>query len=69
MVTIVAFNDKFREELLNCEIIEILFEAKVLIVRWRKEQRFSHIVLYAMFSKQALTSSGSRTPQKLTRKE
>lgn len=26
-----SFNDKFRDELLNCEIFETLFEAKVLI--------------------------------------
>ncbi len=28
---------KFRDELLNCEIFDTLFEAKVLIERWRKE--------------------------------
>jgi transposase InsO family protein len=28
---------KLRDELLNCEIFETLFEAKVLIERWRKE--------------------------------
>jgi transposase InsO family protein len=32
-----SFNDKFRDELLNCEIFETLFEAKVLIEMWRKE--------------------------------
>ncbi len=32
-----SFNGKFRDELLNCEIFETLFEAKVLIERWRKE--------------------------------
>ena len=26
-----------RDELLNCEIFDTLFEAKVLIERWRKE--------------------------------
>ena len=34
---IVNDNGKFRDELLNCEIFETLFEAKVLIERWRKE--------------------------------
>ncbi len=32
-----SFNDKFRDELLNCEIFETLFKAKVLIERRRKE--------------------------------
>ncbi|MHC4269781.1 MAG: IS3 family transposase [Planctomycetota bacterium] len=32
-----SFNGKFRDELLNCEIFDTLFEAKVLIERWRKE--------------------------------
>ena len=32
-----SFNGKFRDELLNGEIFETLFEAKVLIERWRKE--------------------------------
>ena len=32
-----SFYCKFRDELLNCEIFETLFEAKVLIERWRKE--------------------------------
>ena len=32
-----SFNGKFRDELLNGEIFETMFEAKVLIERWRKE--------------------------------
>ncbi len=32
-----SFNGKLRDELLNGEIFETLFEAKVLIERWRKE--------------------------------
>jgi transposase InsO family protein len=32
-----SFNGKFSDELLNGEIFEALFEAKVLIERWRKE--------------------------------
>ena len=32
-----SFNGKFRDELLNREIFETLFESKVLIERWRKE--------------------------------
>jgi putative transposase len=32
-----SFNGKLRDELLNCEIFETLFEAKVLIEKWRKE--------------------------------
>ncbi len=32
-----SFNGKFSDELLNGEIFETLFEAKVLIERWRKE--------------------------------
>ena len=32
-----SFNSKFRDERLNCEIFETLFEAKVLIERWRME--------------------------------
>ena len=32
-----SFNGKLRDELLNCEIFETLFEAKVLIERWRRE--------------------------------
>jgi transposase InsO family protein len=32
-----SFNGKFRDELLNCEIFDTLFEAKVLIERWRME--------------------------------
>ncbi len=32
-----SFNGKFRYELLNCEIFDTLFEAKVLIERWRRE--------------------------------
>ncbi len=31
------FNGKFRYELLNCEIFDTLFEAKVLIEKWRRE--------------------------------
>ncbi|MCP4875122.1 MAG: transposase, partial [Gammaproteobacteria bacterium] len=30
-----SFNGKFRDEFLNCEIFDTLFEAKVLIERWR----------------------------------
>ena len=32
-----SVNGKFHDELLNCEIFETLFEAKVLIERWSKE--------------------------------
>ncbi len=32
-----SFNGKLRAEFLNCEIFETLFEAKVLIERWRRE--------------------------------
>jgi transposase InsO family protein len=32
-----SFNGKFRDELLNREIFDTLFEAKVLIEEWRKE--------------------------------
>ena len=32
-----SFNGKVRDELLNCDIFETLFEAKVLIEGWRKE--------------------------------
>ncbi len=32
-----SFNGKIRDELLNCEIFDTLFEAKVLIERWRME--------------------------------
>ena len=32
-----SFNGKLRDELLNREIFDTLFEAKVLIERWRKE--------------------------------
>lgn len=32
-----SFNGKFRDELLNREIFDTLFEAKVLVNRWRRE--------------------------------
>ena len=32
-----SFNGKLRDELLNEEIFDTLFEAKVLIEQWRKE--------------------------------
>ena len=32
-----SFNGKLRDELLNREIFDSLFEAKVLVERWRKE--------------------------------
>ena len=32
-----SFNGKLRDELLNCEIFDTLFEAKVLIEQWRVE--------------------------------
>ena len=32
-----SFNGKLRDELLNLEIFDILFEAKVLVERWRNE--------------------------------
>ncbi len=32
-----SFNAKLPDELLNCELFETVFEAKVLIERWRKE--------------------------------
>ena len=31
-----SFNGKMRDELLNCEIFDIMHEAKVLIERWRR---------------------------------
>ncbi len=36
-----SFNGKFRYEFLNCEIFDTLFEAKVLIERWRREYNTS----------------------------
>jgi len=36
-----SFNGKLRDELLNCEIFDTLFEAKVLVERWRKE--YNHV--------------------------
>ena len=36
-----SFNGKLRDEVLNMEIFDALFEAKVLIERWRKE--YNHI--------------------------
>ena len=38
---IVSFNGKLRDELLNREIFDMLFEAKVLVERWRRE--YNHI--------------------------
>ena len=32
-----SFNGKLRDELLNREIFDSLFEAKLLVERWRKE--------------------------------
>jgi len=32
-----SFNGKFRDELLNREIFDTLFEAKVLVERWKRE--------------------------------
>ena len=32
-----SFNGKLRDELLNLEIFDTLFEAKVLVERWRRE--------------------------------
>ncbi len=32
-----SFNGKLRDELLNREIFDTLFEAKVLVERWRRE--------------------------------
>lgn len=32
-----SFNGKLRDELLNLEVFDTLFEAKVLVERWRKE--------------------------------
>jgi len=32
-----SFNGKLRDELLNCEIFDTLFEAKVLVDRWKRE--------------------------------
>ena len=32
-----SFNGKLRDELLNMEIFDTLFEAKILIERWRRE--------------------------------
>ncbi len=36
-----SFNGKLRDELLNLEIFDTLFEAKVLIDRWRRE--YNHV--------------------------
>ncbi len=36
-----SFNGKLRDELLNREIFDTLFEAKVLVARWRRE--YNHI--------------------------
>ena len=36
-----SFNGKLRDELLNGEIFDTLFEAKVLVERWRRE--YNHI--------------------------
>lgn len=36
-----SFNGKLRDELLNREIFDTLFEAKVLVDRWRRE--YNHI--------------------------
>jgi putative transposase len=32
-----SFNGKLRDELLNVEIFDTLFEAQVLVERWRKQ--------------------------------
>jgi putative transposase len=32
-----SFNGKLRDELLNGEVLDTLFEAKVLVERWRRE--------------------------------
>ncbi len=32
-----SFNGKMRDELLNCEIFDNMFEVRILIERWRKE--------------------------------
>ena len=32
-----SFNEKLRDELLNCEIFTTLTEAKVLIAEWKEE--------------------------------
>jgi transposase InsO family protein len=36
-----SFNGKLRDEVLNVEIFDTLYEAKVLIERWR--QHYNHI--------------------------
>ena len=36
-VYIKSFNGKLRDELLNQEIFETLFEAKVIVERWKTE--------------------------------
>jgi putative transposase len=36
-----SFNGKLRDELLNREVFDTLFEAKVLVERWRRE--YNHI--------------------------
>ena len=36
-----SFNGKLRDELLNREIFDTLFEAKILVERWRRE--YNHI--------------------------
>ncbi len=42
-----SFNGKLRDELLNVEIFDTLWEAKVLVERWRREynQRRPHSAL------------------------
>ena len=55
-----SFNGKLRDELLNVEVFDTLWEAKVLAERWRREynQRRPHSAL-------GLSASGARgqTPQ------
>ena len=40
--SIESFNGKLRDELLNLEIFDTLYEAKVLIERWRCEYNHIH---------------------------
>ena len=51
-----SFNGKLRDEVLNREIVDTMWEAKVLVVRWRRE--YNHI--------RPLSALGYRPPARET---
>ena len=59
-----SFNGKLRDELLNVEVFDTLWEAKVLAERWRREynQRRPHSAL-AYQGKKAAPAPEARLPR------